>query len=580
MGLEVEYHTGEKNYGFIIDNRKCIGCHACSVACKSENEVPLGVNRTWVKYVETGVFPNSRRHFQVTRCNHCANPPCVRICPTEAMYQRHDGIVEFDGSVCIGCKACMQACPYDAIYIDPDTDTAAKCHYCAHRVDMGLEPACVVVCPEHAIISGDMNNPESEISQLLARQDVTVRKPEQGTAPNLFYIDGNEAALHPTATERTPETFMWADVIPLHDGDARVNGHGSNGHGRQVPPPTRSRNLKGAADRKAATLIKEPQTQGRPWGGPIQFGARMAEQMVQVSYNAQHKIPWHWPVPAYLVTKGIGAGLFMLLAVAALLGVAPVEGPLAIAGGFTTLLFIGVTTLLLVVDLEKPERFLYILRRPQWRSWLTRGAVVLIGFSAVAGLWWLAETLGYLDLLAASTVEGLRPLFFWLGLPFALMAAIYTAFLFAQAEGRDLWQSPLLPFHLVVQSAVLGSGALLALDLFFVVDPALFDLALIVFAVSLVLDLFVTLLGEFYMPHASEIAARAAHNISHGAYRNHFWLGSIGLGHVLPLGLLLIGLFAAGLQLPLAAAGALAAVIGMYLYEYAFVMAPQDIQNS
>ena len=126
------------NYGFLIDNRKCIGCHACSTACKSENEVPVGVNRTWVKYTEKGVFPNTRRYFQVTRCNHCANPPCVRICPVTAMYQRQDGIVEFDPTRCIGCKACMQACPYDAIYIDPDTHTAAKCHYCAHRTDVGL----------------------------------------------------------------------------------------------------------------------------------------------------------------------------------------------------------------------------------------------------------------------------------------------------------------------------------------------------------------------------------------------------------------------------------------------------------
>jgi Fe-S-cluster-containing dehydrogenase component len=96
------------------------------------------------------------------------------------MYQRDDGIVDFDGSVCIGCKACMQACPYDAIYIDPETDTAAKCHYCAHRTEIGLEPACVVICPEHAIISGDMDDPGTEISHLLATQNVTVRKPEQG----------------------------------------------------------------------------------------------------------------------------------------------------------------------------------------------------------------------------------------------------------------------------------------------------------------------------------------------------------------------------------------------------------------
>ena len=144
LAIRITYNNkraAPMNYGFVIDNRKCIGCHACSTACKSENQVPLGVNRTWVKYVETGAYPDVTRHFQVTRCNHCANPPCARICPTAAMYQREDGIVEFDSSACIGCKACMQACPYDAIYIDPESHTAAKCHYCGHRTEIGLEPA-------------------------------------------------------------------------------------------------------------------------------------------------------------------------------------------------------------------------------------------------------------------------------------------------------------------------------------------------------------------------------------------------------------------------------------------------------
>src|SRR5262252_5982787 len=124
-------------YAFVIDQRKCIGCHACTVACKAEHE-----------------FPNSRRYFLVNRCNHCDNAPCVAICPTRALYKRKDGIVDFDSSRCIGCKSCMQACPYDALYIDPNTHTAAKCNYCAHRVEVGLEPACVIVCPEQAIVAG------------------------------------------------------------------------------------------------------------------------------------------------------------------------------------------------------------------------------------------------------------------------------------------------------------------------------------------------------------------------------------------------------------------------------------------
>ncbi|MDX1613136.1 MAG: NrfD/PsrC family molybdoenzyme membrane anchor subunit [Candidatus Promineifilaceae bacterium] len=565
------------NYGFVIDNRKCIGCHACSTACKSENEVPLGVYRTWVKYVETGTFPNTRRHFQVTRCNHCANPPCVRICPVTAMYQRDDGIVDFDSSICIGCKACMQACPYDAIYIDPETDTAAKCHYCAHRTEIGLEPACVVVCPEHAIISGDMDDPGTEISHLLASQDVTVRKPEQGTSPKVFYIDGNAASLVPTAVERAPETFMWADVIPLHAGEGlNGNGHGRS-HGGVASPNGRSAAPKQS---KSGAPLRTPQPQGTPWDGPIQFGGTMAEHMVQVAYNAQHKIPWHWPVPAYLVTKGIGAGLFLLLAVGVLFNLFNWEPVTYLVGGFLSLLFTGITTALLVYDLDKPERFFSILLRPQWRSWLARGAFILVGFSIVAGLWWLIELGAYYGVLAHELANLVRPWAMAAGSVLAVGAAVYTAYLFAQAEGRDLWQSPLLPFHLVVQALMAGSGLMLVVALFLPTAPdRLIPITLTLFAASVAVDLFITLVGEFSIPHASEIAARAAHEISHGRYKNTFWYGSIALGHLLPL--LLAGLWFWATEAPvLGAVAGLAAIVGLYLFEYAFVMAPQEIPNS
>ena len=130
-------------------------------------------------YIEEGEFPNSTRHFSVMRCNHCEDAPCVDICPTTALYKRDDGIVDFDNERCIGCKGCIQACPYDACYIDPNTNTAAKCNYCTHRVDIGLEPACVNVCPTHAIISGDRSDPTSEIAQLLASEEVSVRGAER-----------------------------------------------------------------------------------------------------------------------------------------------------------------------------------------------------------------------------------------------------------------------------------------------------------------------------------------------------------------------------------------------------------------
>ncbi len=563
----VSVGTKPKNYGFVIDNRKCIGCHACSTACKSENEVPLGVNRTWVKYVETGAYPDTRRHFQVTRCNHCANPPCVRICPTQAMYQRTDGIVEFDNSVCIGCKACMQACPYDAIYIDPDTNTAAKCHYCAHRTEIGLEPACVVVCPEHAIIAGDMNDPNSEISHILARQDVTVRKPEQGTSPKLFYIEGNDVLMHPTAVPRTPETFMWADVIPLH-------GSGENGHHAEKS----AANGNGVVSQHAnGTPLRQPQPQGQPSNGPIQFGSTVAEHMVQVGYNAQHKIPWHWPVPAYLVTKGLAAGLFMILALGWLFNWFPFDGLTAVVGGLTTVIFMLLTTAFLVYDLERPDRFLLILMRPQWKSWLTRGAVFLISFSTVSGIWWMLETLDYFGILAV--VNPIRPFLLIVGFFLAIGVAVYTAFLFAQAEGRDLWQSSLLPFHLIVQAVVMGSAALLIIAAF--VNPSLqfVQVNAVIFIVALLVDLFLVLAGEFGIPHATEVAAQAAHDISHGRYRRYFWGGSIAIGHVVPLLLMAAAIIFGGGPLVVILAG-LAAIAGMYTYEYAFVMAPQDIPNS
>lgn len=544
------------NYGFVIDQGKCIGCHACTTACKSENQVPLGVNRTWVKYVETGAYPDVRRRFQVTRCNHCANPPCVRICPVTAMYQRDDGIVEFDPSICIGCKSCMQACPYDSIYLDPETNTAAKCTFCAHRLDVGLEPACVVVCPEHAIIAGDLNDPASEISHVLATAQATVRKPEQGTGPKLFYINGNDWSLHPTASPANT-SFMWAD---------KVTEQNTSTYELPVfPASTKSS--------KSGTPIRAPQAQGRPLNGPIQIGGRVAEQMVQTAYNAQHRIQWHWELPLYLVTKNIAGGLFMLLSLGVIFGFFPFESASFLAAGFTSMVFTLFTVILLIKDLSQPRRFLNILLRPQWKSWVARGAFILVGFTVVAGFWWLLEGATMLGWLGDRIVSGIRPLLAWITLPLALFAVIYSAFLLGQAEGRDMWQTPLLPLQLLSQSFMVASGMFLTLGLFVQFSSALFNFLTGVFIASLVINLGMTLLGKFGMPFASEVAMLASREMSHGRYRNHFWWGGVALGHVIPFAIFLI----APANAPLAA---LAAVVGLFFYEYAFVMAPQHIPNS
>jgi formate-dependent nitrite reductase membrane component NrfD len=198
--------------------------------------------------------------------------------------------------------------------------------------------------------------------------------------------------------------------------------------------------------------------------------------------------------------------------------------------------------------------------------------VLLIGLSAIATAWMSFEGAAAVGMLSSTTALAARVPLALLAIPFAVGAAAYTAFLFAQCEGRDLWQSPLLPLHLLVQAAMLGAAAVVLLGV--VADVgSLGPVAVPIFAAMLALDLL--LVGsELGLPHASEVAARAAHAITRGRYARQLWGYSVGLGHVAPLVLLATGIPA--LQ---ALAGALA-VVGLYAYEHAFVMAPQEIPNS
>ncbi len=514
-------------YGFVIDNRTCIGCHACSTACKSENDVPVGINRTWVKYTEVGKYPEVKRGFQVTRCNHCENPPCVAICPTESMFKRGDGIVDFDPEVCIGCKGCIQACPYDAIDIDPVTSSASKCNFCAHRTEVGLEPACVVVCPTHSIIAGDMSDSDSEISQVLKKQPVSVRKPEQGTSPKLFYIEGQAVSLIPTSTA-VGEQFMWSERVSEQDSC-----------------------------------------------GPIEEKNVVASShMTQVAYNAQHKIHWHWPVPTYFVTKSIGTGIFMLMALFLGFGWFSFNIETVLALTFGSLFFIVVTTALLVYDLEHPLRFLYIVFKPQWKSWLTKGAFILIAFSNLAGLWFVIEFFYWFkDLAPPFWLESIRPYVYFLGFFLATASSAYTAFLFGQAEGRDLWQSSSFPLHLIVHSFMCGSAFILAMSPFIPSGEMLAPSMKNIMIAGIFLDLIV-IWSEFGMSHASEIASRAAKDITQGSFKTMFWFGAILIGHIIPTLIALMNIPYFEFLAPLLV------FIGLYFYEYAFVTAPQKIPNS
>lgn len=539
-------------FGFVIDNRKCIGCHACTTACKSEHQVPVGVNRTWVKQVEKGEFPNTRRLFSVMRCNHCTDAPCVEICPTEALYFRDDGIVDFNKDRCIGCKSCMQACPYDALYIDPETHTAAKCNYCAHRVDVGLEPACVNVCPEHAIISGDMHDPNSEITQLLSRQQVKVRKPEKGTVPNLYYIDADEASLNPSATEKS-DSYFWSSQ--------------SMGVGHFAKEAEKMAFSNG--DLVDALMKKEASdTAGQvAANGPAKSVDVLIGKKATRTYDVADKgILWGWEVSGYVWTKAISAGAFLVPFLAWAFGFAEVDPMVLWAGLGLGVFFLAATGVLLIMDLDQPKRFLFVLLRPHWGSWLVKGGYAITIYG------------GLLTVLAAATWFGWTAIansVMWVTALTAVVVAIYTAFLFAQAKGRDFWQSPALAIHMLVHSFMAGAAIFGILSLFVENGANWLPFLKNVILGGVAVNLF-TMLMELTMTHPTNDAKRTVNMILKGRYKNKFWMGVVVLGNLIPM---LILFFAGASATMLAAAGA-AVLIGIWFTEDIWVEAPQRIPLS
>ena len=176
-------------YGMVIDTRKCVGCMDCVVACKTENEVPEDLARDWIAYDTEGTFPTLRMEMRSERCNHCDNPPCVSCCPTGASHVEDPGrVVLVTAGKCIGCKACLASCPYDARFIHPE-GFADKCTFCIHRVREGRDPACVSVCPTHCMAFGDLDDPNSEVRRLLSSRRYHALNPAAGTAPRIYYLD-------------------------------------------------------------------------------------------------------------------------------------------------------------------------------------------------------------------------------------------------------------------------------------------------------------------------------------------------------------------------------------------------------
>ena len=375
----------------------------------------------------------------------------------------------------------------------------------------GPGAACVTVCPTEAILVGDLNDPASKAAQVINREAVQVRKPEKDTRPGVFYKGAHAATLDPLAARRPDGgLFAWA--------------------------------TQGAPDPQLVTSGS-----GHP-------GRTVSSAAALLSYDVPHTAPWGWRVSLYTWTKSIAAGAFAVpaaLAFAGLLG----WGNAAVrwAAPVLALAFLAATGALLIADLKHPGRFYLIFTRRHWRSWLVRGSVILGGYGGAVTLYLAAALAG---------LTGARQVMAGLGLPLAAAAAVYTAYLFAQAKARDMWQSPLLAPHLAVQAALAGGAAMLPLLAWLAPgQPVTADEVLVAVAAAAHLAL---VAGEITLPHVTAHARLAIRELTRGRHHRPF-----GIGMVL-IAVAVAAPWIGTVATPFALAGLLA-------YEHAYVQAGQSV---
>ena len=278
-----------------------------------------------------------------------------------------------------------------------------------------------------------------------------------------------------------------------------------------------------------------------------------------------HYQSWGWEVYSYTWTKSIGAGVFFLPALFVLAGLIDPDAATIGIAAVTSLVFIGITTVLLILDLEQPMRFHWVLLRPNWNSWLVKGGYILTAtggvLTAVAAGW----LLGFENLVT-------HPVTLAVGAVLAIATAVYTAFLFSQSKGRDLWQSPTMPLHMFTQAVIAGSAATGLLGLAGVAEfDAFVDLSRIALGAGVLTHLLIVA-SEILTPHQTEDAEEAAARITRGRFRQAFWLGAVVVGMVLPLA----AIAASGSAVAVAAGGVLA-LAGLFAFEYCWITAPQTI---
>jgi formate-dependent nitrite reductase membrane component NrfD len=418
----------------------------------------------------------------------------------------------------------MQACPYDAIYLNESTGMAEKCHFCAHRVEVGLAPACAVVCPTEAIVPGDFDDPDSTVSRLKSGDELEARKVEAGTGPNVWYRSATPSAIDPLQASAAGG-YLWANQL----------------EGAQLD-----------ADR----YFEE-------------YGAAEQRAQARATYDVQKPMHWSFKVSAYLFTKSLAAGIFLVLGLL-LPPLAPGPPPVArsvVAMSVAALVFLLLTTVLLIADLKRPARFLYILLRPNLGSWLARGGFILMAYGGVLTLWVAA-------LIWPVGPDWTVPALLLAGVILALLSACYTGWLFGQARGRVLWMQRGLWLHLIVQAFIGGAAFTMLFDPMLDLPMTSLDLLRWCLVLSLAVHLlYQTTEGHMNPPGRVDEFRRAVRLVTRGPFARRRWLGVI-LGIVAPAALLISDL--PGLWLIAAAL----ALVGLLVEEDTLVRAGQALPIS